>query len=264
MNNMQFDEGERYIQSVFRALKIMEFAGEQGRTVGLTEISRGLGLSKSTTHGIVATLERCGYLQQDVETGKYSLGLKLFELGQAYVSNLDLRAMALPYLKELSSHYQETAHLAVLSRGDVIYIDKVDGPLSIGINSQVGGRNPSYCTGVGKILLSGLTDEQVAKLYEGKDFVRYTEKTVASVEQLLQDVHSIRKQGYAFDKEEFEIGLQCAAVPIRDAAGNIVAAISLSGPAHRLTDSKLEQVVSRMLQMAQQISGRLGYRGGGI
>ncbi len=260
MNEKGFLENERFIQSVFRALKILEFTGEHGKAIGLTQISKGIGLSKSTTHGLVSTLERMGYMQQDAETGKYSLGLKVFELGQAYISNLDLREIALPYMRELSSFYQETTHLAVLSQGEVIYIEKVDGPLSIGIRSQIGGKNPAYCTGVGKVLLSGMPDEKIEAMYLKKPFVKYTSYTITTIEKLLLEINNARFHGYAFDKEEIEIGLNCVAVPIKDAVGNIIAAISLSGPAHRLNSEKMEEVLARMLQVSFRISGRLGYR----
>ncbi|MBP2640797.1 MAG: kdgR 1 [Firmicutes bacterium] len=253
-------DGERHIQSVFRALKIMECVAENDNVISLTEVSQKMGLSKSTAHGLIATLEKYGYLQQDPVTGKYSLGLKTFELGQAYAANLDLREIALPDLRELSILYQETAHLAVLSGDDVVYIDKVDeSRSSIGIRTRIGGRNPAYCTGVGKVLLSGLSENKVTEMYAGKQFQKFTKNTVSDTNALLEQLRRIREMGYALDMEEIEPDLQCVAAPIKDNQGTVIAAISLSGPANRFHN--IEQIAENVAKAAMQISGRLGYRG---
>ncbi|HWR40992.1 MAG TPA: IclR family transcriptional regulator [Patescibacteria group bacterium] len=254
--------GDRYIQSVFRALKMMEYIAECRQEAGLTEIGRGVGLSKSTTHGLISTLERCGYIRQNPATGKYSLGLKLFELGQAYAAGLDLREVALPYLRELSARYQETVHLAVLSEGDVVYIDKVDGPLSIGIRSRVGGRNPAHCTGVGKVLISAVDPKKLELLYAGKTMKRFTEHTVTDWDTLRSELQKVREVGYAWDREEFENELWCVAAPVRDGSDTVAAAISLSGPAQRMKSTDREQVAADVLNTAQKISRQLGYRDG--
>ncbi|MBP1763648.1 MAG: kdgR 1 [Firmicutes bacterium] len=251
-------DGERHIQSVFRALKILECVAENDNLISLTEISQKMGLSKSTTHGLIATLEKYGYMQQDPITGKYALGLKTFELGQAYASNLDVREIAMPDLRELSSVYQETAHLAVLSGDEVVYIDKVDGSRSIGIRSRIGGRNPAYCTGVGKVLLSGLNESKIQEMYKNKQFQKFTKNTVADVPTLLQQIQRIREMGYAFDMEEIEPDLQCVAAPIWDSQGTVIAAISLSGPANRFRN--IEQITQDVVKAAEQISVRLGYK----
>jgi len=252
-------EGERHIQSVFRALKILECVAENDNVISLTEVSQKMGLSKSTTHGLIATLEKYGYMQQDQVNGKYSLGLKTFELGQAYVSNLDIREIALPDLRELSAFYQETAHLAVLSGDEVVYIDKVDGSRSsIGIRTRIGGRNPAYCTGVGKVLLSGLSENKVTEMYEGKQFQKFTMNTVSDMNALLEQLRRIREKGYALDMEEIEPDLQCVAAPIKDNQGTVIAAISLSGPANRFHN--IEQIAEKVAKTAMQISMRLGYQ----
>lgn len=260
MNKGHADDSKRYIQSVARALEILEFvAGCRGGT-GLTAISKGAGLSKSTTHGLIATLEQWDYIRQNPQTGEYSLGLKLFELGQAYSANIDLRQIALPHLQELSETYQETIHIAVLSGEDVVYIEKVDGPLSIGIRSNIGGRNPAYCTGVGKVLLSGLPDEKLTSLYGDKPLKKYTVNTVCDLSDLKKQISNIRKCGFGVDMEEIELGLRCVAAPVKDSSGVVIAAISISGPANRLSDDKLADLAAKVSQAAGQISARLGYK----
>ncbi|MDF2874792.1 MAG: kdgR 1 [Sporomusa sp.] len=257
----QAGEGSgRSIQSVFRSLKILEYVAGQRSPAGLTEISKGIGIHKSTAHGLIATMEKCGFMQQDPNTGKYSLGIKVFEMGQAYISNLDLRELALPYLKELSLTYQETAHLAILSAEEVVYIDKVDGSRSIGIRSQVGGRNPAHCTGVGKVLLSGLDERQIKKMYLDKTLRKYTRNTVSDLSGLLRQICQVRKQGYAIDLEEFELDLRCIAAPIKDSTGAVLAAVSISGPSNRLLDAKMSDTASHVIETAMKISIRLGYK----
>lgn len=260
MTGQAGSDSERMIQSVFRAVKILEYVADRRGVAGLTEISKGLGIHKSTAHGLIATLEKCGYMQQDPKTGKYALGIRVFEMGQAYIANLDLREIALACLKELSLTYQETVHLAILSAEEIVYIDKVDGSRSIGIRSQVGGRNPAYCTGVGKVLLAGLDEQRIKKIYAGKTLRKYTPNTLADLPELLSQIRQVRGQGYALDLEEFELDLRCIAAPVKDSTGAIIAAISLSGPAHRLLDTAIPAIAAKVMETAGKISVRLGYK----
>jgi len=247
------------IQSVTRALSILEFISAN-HMASLSSISKGVGLSKSTAHGLVATLEAMGYVQQDQETGKYSLGLKLFELGQAVLAKMDLRAIAMPHLVDLARRYKETAHLAIISGDEVVYIDKVDSPRSMRIASQVGGRNPAYCTGVGKILLAGLPDEELHKLLAKMKFKRFTPNTITDVTTLKAHLVKVRRDGFATDNEEFEVGLSCYAAPIKNHLGKVIAAISLSGPTIRLADGDQGQIVADVVNVAGMISAQLGFK----
>jgi DNA-binding IclR family transcriptional regulator len=248
------------IQSVLRATKIMEFLAANSNSASLTTISKNLDLSKSTVHGLIATLERLGYIYQDQLTGAYSLGLKLFELGQVVYSSLDLRSIARPYLLDLGKKYEETIHLALLTREDVVYIEKVDSTRSIRIISQIGGRNPAYCTGVGKVLLAGLSDSEVEKIIAVTGMKKLTENTIDNIVVLKENLAKIREQGYAYDLEEIEIGLRCVAAPVTNHEGKVIAAISLSGPNNRITDEMLEQLAKDIMITAKHISDRLGSR----
>ncbi|MDT8903365.1 IclR family transcriptional regulator [Anaeroselena agilis] len=246
------------IQSVNRAIKILDFVSTN-HMARLVDISRGLGLNKSTVHGIVATLEEMGCLRQDQSTGRYELGLKLFELGQSVMANMDIRAVAMPYLLELSRKYEETVHLAVLSGDEVIYIDKVDSPRSIRIFSMIGGRNPAYCTGVGKILLAGLTDEKLSRVLEGIRFRAITPNTITDANSFVEHIRNIRRDGYATDNGEIEEGLSCFAAPIRNHLGSVTAAISLSGPTQRLINDNSAKLIEDVVDCAQTVSIQLGF-----
>lgn len=250
----------KQIQSIARAVSILDHLAGNGNEDSLSNISRTIGLSKSTTYSIIATLEQLGLIQQDQMSARYSLGMKLFELGQVVHSSMDLRKIAVPLLQDLVVKYGETAHLGVLSQGEVVYIDKVNSPHSIGISSQIGGRNPAHCTGVGKMLISALSAAEVEKIIAEKSLKRFTEKTITDPDVLHQHLHQIREQGYAVDDEEIESGLRCVAAPVRNHRREVVAAISLSGPAQRMDKEKLDQIISGVVATATIISAQLGYR----
>ena len=246
------------IQSVERSFKILEYIAENGNEAGLTEISKGLSLNKSTVHGLLVTMEQMGYAQQNIDSGKYSLGLKLFQLGMAVYNSLDLRTIALPHLQALSEKYKETAHLAVLSKGEVVYIEKVDSPRSIRIVSRIGGRNPAHCTGVGKVLLAALPEATLNRFLGQGTLRRYTTNTITSASELKGHLQQIRAKGVAFDLEEFEPGLRCVAAPVRNHRGAVIAAIRLAGPADRLAMDRLDSIADDVAEAANTISCALG------
>ena len=253
--------GGKNIQSVSRAIAIMEYLSKCRKGEKLTQISQDLGLNKSTTHSLITTLERMGYVEQDQETSKYSLGLKLFELGQVVHANMDLRNIAMPFLRELAQKFGETVHLAILSKDEVVYIDKVDTLRSIRIGSQIGGRNAAYCTGVGKVLLAGLTDKELGSLLVHMKLEKLTSNTIVDKEELLKHLVSIRKNGFAMDQEEIEVGLTCVAAPIKNHRGKVIASISVSGPSSRMQVDVFDLMTKDVMDTAVQISRRLGYKG---
>ncbi|MPM86838.1 Transcriptional regulator KdgR [bioreactor metagenome] len=217
-------------------------------------------LSKSTVHSLLSTLLQLGYVQQEEREGKYSLGLKLFELGQVVYYSMDLRAISMPYLTELSKIDEETIHLGVLSGGEVVYVDKVDSPRSIRTTSKIGKRSPVHCTGLGKVLLSSLSDDEIKNIIESKGLAKYTDNTITDPVILFQHIQEIRKNGFALDNEEIEEGLVCSAAPIKNALGETIAAISVSGPAHRLTQERLPKVTEDVIVACREISRKLGYK----
>ena len=249
----------RFIQSVKRAMTIIDYIAKNSNSAGITQISRELSLSKSTVHGLVSTLEQMDYLQQNSQNGEYSLGIKLFELGQVIYSNMDLRVIARPFLQQLVDKHRETTHLAILSKGDVIYIDKVDSKQSIGIISHIGGRNPSYCTGVGKVLLAGLSAEALDKLIQSINFHKFTEKTITDPELLKKHLAQVREDGYALDMEEIEEGLICVAAPIKNYREQVIAAISISGPKSRMGRERVLEIKTDITATGQDISRQLGH-----
>lgn len=253
--------GKKEIQSVARAIQIINYIAKNRNSASLTQISRGLSLSKSTIHGLISTLEKYDYVFQDQTTGLYQLGLKLFEMGQVVHDSMDLRAIAYPIIAALSEKYQETVHLAVLSGAEVVYIEKVDSSRSVRIISQIGGRNPTYCTGVGKVLLSTLPDTEVEGLIAQTGMKKMTPYTIDTMDKLKEDLADIRRKGYAYDLEEIELGLRCVAAPVKNHRGTIVAAISLAGPTGRMPGERMAELTKDVVGAGHEISAKLGYRG---
>lgn len=249
------------VQSVDRALSILEVLENSSELLGVTEISHRLNLHKSTLFGLLTTLENKGIVFQDCQTGKYGLGLRLLELGQKVIARMDLRNQARPFLKEIMEQYGETVHLVVRNGEEVVYIDKVEGPQTIGPISQIGKRNPVYCTGVGKCLLAFLTNEEQDTLFGKIELKAYTQNTITNHELLKEHFSQIRRQGYSIDNEEIEIGLRCIAAPIFNYTGRVIGAISIAGPSVRLTDQRVQELIKPVKECALAISHNLGYKG---
>lgn len=251
---------ERLIQSVARAADILELFLTFDQELSVKDISNKLGLSKSTVHGIIKTLEYRGYLQQNKDDLKYKLGLKLFELGNRVSHQFDLGKIARPIIKELVDDLQETVHLVVFEQGEVIYIEKLDGPRALRIYSQVGKKAPIHCTGVGKSILAFQEEEEMERLLSNSDLEPYTEYTVTDKEELKKQLRLIQKQGYSIDDEEIELGLKCVAAPIFDHHGHVIGAISCAAPKVRMDKVKLAEVIPRVQQAATNISQNIGYK----
>jgi DNA-binding IclR family transcriptional regulator len=248
------------IQSVARALTLLEQLAGRGGRASLADLARDLELSRSTVHGLLATMRHHGFVAQDA-TGQYVLGIKLFELGTVAVSRLDLRAIAGPVLQRLVDEIQETVHLVIGDNLEVVYIDKRESPQSMRIVSQVGHRLPAYCTGVGKVLLAFKPPEDLDRLLAGATLRPQTGNTITDKELLKTHLAQIRNRGYALDNEEIIEGLRCIAAPIRDHTGQVVAALSISGPSIRLKPDKVEDMIPKVIEAATDISHQLGHRG---
>lgn len=249
------------IHSINRSLDVLEAFLTGPEVMGVTELAKTLRLSKSTLHGVLSTLEARGYLKKD-SAGKYSLGLKVFELGNVAGERMDLPRLAGPALERLVSEHQETVHLTVLDRGEVVYIDKRESELSMRIVSQVGRRLPAHCTGVGKVLLAHVSDEELDRIIAEKGLPAMTQFTITDLEAFKRHLADVRTRGYAIDDQEITEGLRCVAAPIRDRNGRVVAAISVAGPSVRMTDDKLQQLTVSVPEAAREISERLGYARG--
>ena len=251
---------ERYrIHVIDRAAQILDCFGFDHQELSVSEIGAKTGLHRSTAHRILMALEYNDLIKQNPSTGKYHLGIKLFKLGHQAVSQLNLREICRPFLSRLMNDTKETIHLAVLDDDQVLYLDKVEGPHALRMPSRVGRYIPTYCTSLGKAMLSCLDDQEVKSILRRQTLKPHTENTVKNINQLLADLRSVRKRGYAVDNEEIEIGLRCVGAPLRDYTGGMVGAISVAAPSARLSE-KNNPVIGRMvIAIAAEISEQLGF-----
>ena len=249
------------LQSVDHALAVLETFDAATPELGVTALSVRLKLAKSTVYRLLSTLAARGYVYQNPATGKYRLGLKAFEVGSLAVSQLTVREAALPYLEKLRDLTKETVHLGVRDGDAVIYLEKIETPLSIRMYSHIGRRAPLHCTALGKALLAFAPAAEAARLLR-RGLRRHTPNTLTDTEVLGKELAHIREHGYALDDEEFEEGLKCVAAPLWDYTGTVVASAGIAGPHIRITSDRLPELIKVMRDTAAEISARLGYRPG--
>ncbi|KYG29307.1 IclR family transcriptional regulator [Alkalihalobacillus trypoxylicola] len=249
----------KLINSVDRALRIVDLFTESTQELKLTEISQALNLHKSTVHGLLKTLAYHGYIEQDKESEKYRLGLRFLEKGTNVLNHLDVRRIARPHIEKIANQFGETTHLALLEEGEAVYIDKIEGQSAIVMYSRIGKRAPIYCTAIGKVLVSQKDDNYLTSLSKTQTYHIYTERTIKNEKEFLTAIQTAAENGYAVDHEELEVGLTCIAVPIYNNKNQVNAAISISGPTARLNKPKMEEIVFYLKSEAAIISKKLGY-----
>ena len=247
------------VQSIDRALSILEVLSDYSEGLGVTEISEQVNLHKSTVYRLLTTLIYKGYVVQDAETNKYGITLKLFELGSKKVESMDLLSVSKEYTKKLMESVNEVVHLVVREGSEIVYIDKVEANNTIMMASTIGKRSPMYCTSVGKAILAHLPEKKVKEIWDNSKIVKYTDYTITDFEELKTELEDIRQKGYAVDNEENEIGVRCIGVPIFNRHGKVEAAISISGPAIRVTESKISNFSIKVMNTASLISRELGF-----
>ncbi|KAB2331984.1 IclR family transcriptional regulator [Bacillus mesophilum] len=249
------------VQSLERALTLLNVLSEYPNGIQITRLSEQVGLSKSTVHRLLSTLIDMNYVSKDVETDKYKIGFQIIYISRNVLNNIDLIPISKPFLKKLSSEVNETIHLCMEDKGEVVYIDKIESNQTIRMYSRIGSRAPMYCTGVGKVLLSGKDEEQFEEIAAKTDFITRTENTIRSRDELKREVETIRAQGYALDNIENEEGIRCIAAPIYDYTGKIIASFSISGPSSRITMERIDDELQNKIQeTSRNISKQLGYR----
>ncbi len=247
------------VQSIDRALSIVEALAGEKDGLGVTEISMRVGLHKSTVHRLLSALGERGYVEQR-SGGAYRLGMKIVELSSLYLNQVELKTEAQPYLRRLLQLTKQPVHLAMLEGLEIIYIDKIETIHSIRMYSQIGRRSPALCTASGKALLSGLPDAELCEKIRGTKLPTYTSRSITDPEALIKEIRLIRQRGWSRDDQEHEPGIRCIAAPIYDYRGNIVAAVSTSGLKQIITPARDEEIAGFVMDAAHSISQRMGYR----
>lgn len=246
------------VRSVERAIGLMELLAIR-TSAGVTELAQEMDVHKSTAFRLLATLERQGMVEQDERTSKYRLGPGLARLARTVDEEVDLRRHARPTLEKLAEETAETVNLALLDGDDIIYVDQVNGSPSVLTAEWLGRRTPLHCTASGKVLLAALSEERRRRLLNGGLDV-LTNRTVADIEELDTHLEETRKRGYGVTVGELELGLNAVSAPVHRADGEVVAAITVSGPAARIPPERLADVGERTREAAQVVSRRLGHR----
>lgn len=250
--------GTYKVQALDRAFAVLDLLSESEIPMGLAQVASSLQLHKSTAHRFLMVLEHHRMVER-TGSGKFRLGLRLFDYGNRAIEQFDLRERAQPHLRRLVTETEETAHLCVLEAARVIYLDKIEPTRSVRMITRIGASNPIHCTSVGKAILAFLPEERAAEVLKKIRLDRFTHRTLVTVEALRAEMEKTRRRGYAVDDEEFEEGLRCIAVPLLDAQRQPVAAVSVSGPSFRVTAQKLPSIANHLLQCVRGISQDMGY-----
>jgi len=246
------------LSSVANALRLAKSFSEAEPEMGISALAARLGLAKSTVHRLATTLVEYDMLEQNAETGKYRLGLALFELGTLVRRKMDVMNEAQAQIHALADATGETLQLAILDHQSVLYIRIRESRLAVRMSTGLGSRAPAHCTSVGKVLLAYQPAEVVERVIEA-GLPRFTDNTITDPARLREELAGVRLRGYAIDDEEIEVGLRCIAAPIRDHSGSVVAAISVAAPVQRMTKKAVQSTVLPVTAAAEAISRRLGY-----
>jgi DNA-binding IclR family transcriptional regulator len=253
MKNQDEKAGKYKIKVLDKALRVLELFDERGKELTVTEINDHLNFNKVSTFRIVKNLEDAGYLEKDADTLKYKLGLKVYYLGSLAEPHSAIRKITRPFLEKLNDRCDETVHLAVLNKGEALYLDKIEGKKTIRVITRISTKLPAHCSGVGKTLLAALPEDALEQIIKEKGLPRFTNNTITELKALKAELAKVRKQGYAIDNEEIEEGLKCAAAPVKDSGGNVVAAVSISVPKERF-DKKVFTYISEVKKTSQKVS----------
>lgn len=252
------------IKSLVKALRLLRLFTPQRNAWTAEDMIAALGYHKSSVQRILATLEKEGFLSRVApRRSEYRLGPDILYLGNVAEMGLDLRSVARPIMQDLVQRTRETCYLCVADRDQCLYIDKVECSQPIRIIHQVGQRNPMHCTGVGKVLMSGMDDAAVDRLIEADGLKARTPHTITDRHRLRREIETIRLTGIALDNEELDLGVKCVAAPIKDSSGRVVAAISLSGPLQRFTAAAVQEFEKKIIAASLAISKALGFSAAG-
>ena len=253
------EKGHSPVQSIDRLFDIVEALSNAPRGMALSDLSAAVGLHTSTTHRLLAALVARGYVQKDIESGKYRLTMRLFEVGSRAVGGMNIVSLARPYLEHLAATTHEAIHLVVRDGDEVVYLYKENmGDSTVRMASFVGLRNPMYCTAVGKSILSCLPEAEVAAIWRRTVITRFTPHTIVDYADLIADLVRARQNGWAADREEHELGVSCIAAPLLDFHDAPLGAISVSMPTVRLSAEREIFFSHAVCSCARAISGLLG------
>ncbi|ATW25446.1 IclR family transcriptional regulator [Candidatus Formimonas warabiya] len=247
------------VKNLADSLAVMQLFQQKRKELSFTEIGSALKMNKTRLFRILSTLMEFNIIEQSGDN--YTLGWKLFEIGQAVPLMRGFKLNTHDILRELTDETGETANLGILVGNEILFIDSAEPNQTLNASFKKGTRLPAHLTSIGKAILSGLDEVKLKQLFSHDQFVRYTPQSVGSFGELLLQLNEVRQQGWAFDDQECYEGVRCLACPVRDHTGNITCAVSISGPATRIHKNNMEGLATRLKQVSRQFSGILGWHG---
>lgn len=246
-------------KSLQKAIRILFHMGQHGPDIGITQLASALAINKSTVYRLLNAMQKFELIEQNRETERYRLGLKLHELGARAVESRTLQNEARLHLLEMSRRSGESVSLAVPAAGGVVCLDRIDSAHSIiTVRTVVGARFPAHCTAAGKAVLAHLPESEVDVILARDPLTRFTPFTVTRVSELKQQLHEVRRRGYALDEQELERGLSGLAVPVLSVHGQLIAAVGIAGPTLRFRGRELTQKICMAKETAANFSASLG------
>jgi len=246
------------LQTLHRALDLLEVLAEE-REASLSALSERLGLARSTAHRLLTTLTARGYTVRNADTGSYGIGIRSFQVGSAFRPHHQLTALARPIMRELNHQFNETISLAVRDGDEAVFVDVVESNQTLRTFARVGARVPLYCTGVGKALLLCAAEGELERYARGRRLKGFTPATVISLEALALEAQRAQRSGYVLDREEYDWGVRCGAAPIYDHSGQVLAAMSVSGPAYRMVEKVWLAAAEAVAAACRELSRALGH-----
>ena len=252
-------ETKNPVQSAERIFQVLEMLAEHGE-MGLMEISTELGLHKSTVHRLLMSLIYMGYAKQDETTQKYMLSYKIVSMAGKILERTDILQIAKPYMERLSDISGEAVHLVQREGNNILYIYKIEAKVgTIRMVSHVGMVHPMYCSGVGKAIMATLPEKEVKQIWNGSIIEKKTDKTITDIDEMMQVLEEVRKNGYALDDEENEEGVRCIAACLHGYSKEVKYAFSISGPVSRMTRERVEELAVDVKKVQEELSRELGY-----
>jgi IclR family acetate operon transcriptional repressor len=246
------------VQSVDRALLIIETLAEDDEGYRLTDLAVRTGLSTSTVHRLLTTLEKRRFVQFDRGESTWHIGAQSFAIGSTFVRRRNFVTQALPYLRKLRDQTRETANLAVVDDGAMVVLTRVESREIMRSVTKVGGRVPMVASGLGKALLATYSEQDVFAIIQRDGMPRLTSKSIVRAGELCKSLHDIRRQGYSVDDEEALVGLRCVSAVVYDDCSEPLAAISVSGKASRVPNDRLPILGKLMQEVAAELTMALG------
>ena len=244
------------VKTLHKSLKVLECFSEKRPELGITEISEMLGLYKSNVFNILTTFEGSGYVEKNNENNKYRLGSKILELAYVISSNIDIRKIILPYMQDISDNSNEIVYLGIPYNNEVLYLDAVLPRSTVLTKSIMGEKAPLYCTAIGKAMMAYYSENRIMEIMS-QGLKKITNNTITDKDKLIEELKRILSRGYSIDNMENEFGIKCVGKPIFDREGQIVAALSISGPSLRFTNHNIEYFASLLDKNVKLIMERL-------